>query len=151
MIPMNSTRQGFGPTPWRELMRLGQPLEMAGLFPDRSAAWANPFPAVNVWASEESAAVTSELPGVALDDLDISVVGDTLTVRGARSDAQQEQGQDRTFHRRERDYGNFVRVVQLPFRVETEEVSATLKNGILNITLPRAKADRPRKVQVKTS
>lgn len=76
-------------------------------------------------------------------------MGDTLTIRGSRSPQQLNEGD--TYHRRERMYGRFSRVLQLPFPVETGEVSATLKNGMLNITLPRAYADRPKKVQVRTA
>jgi HSP20 family protein len=82
-----------------------------------------------------------------LNDLEISVVGDTLTLRGVR--APEKLGEGENYHRRERGSGRFTRALQLPFRIEADEVSATLKNGVLNITLPRAQADRPRKIQVK--
>lgn len=107
------------------------------------------FPAVNLWTGETSAVVTAELPGVTLEDLDISVVGDTLTIRGLRN--REQVGDGVTYHRRERGFGRFVRVVQLPFRVEPEEVEATLKNGLLSINMPRAHADRPRKIEIKTA
>lgn len=147
MITFDNPRQGSRSSLWREMMRLQQ--EMDSLSPRGAQLRGAALPALNVWASEESAVVTSELPGVVLDDLDISVVGDTLTIRGSRNPEQLGEGQ--TFHRRERGHGNFVRVLQLPFRVETEEVSATLRNGMLNITLPRAQSDRPRKIQVKNA
>ncbi|MDQ3927619.1 MAG: Hsp20/alpha crystallin family protein, partial [Chloroflexota bacterium] len=98
---------------------------------------------------EDSAIVTAELPGVVLDDLDITVVGDTLTIRGNRN--RDEVGEGVTYHRRERGFGRFLRVVQLPFRVESEQVGASFKNGVLSITLPRALADRPRKIQISNS
>jgi HSP20 family protein len=107
------------------------------------------FPAVNLWTGEESTIVTAELPGVVLDDLDITVVGDTLTIRGSRT--RDEIGEGATYHRRERGFGRFMRVVQLPFRVEADQVEAAFKNGVLSITLPRALADRPKKIQIKTA
>jgi HSP20 family protein len=107
------------------------------------------FPAVNLWASQESATVTAELPGVEQFDIDISVVGDTLTIQGVRK--PDDVGEGSNYHRRERGFGRFVRAMQLPFRVEPDEVSATLRNGTLNITLPRAQSDRPRKVQIKSA
>jgi len=113
--------------------------------PGRSAV----YPAFNLWSNSEGAVITAELPGVVLDDLDISVVGDTLTVKGSRRSEPRQEGE--TYHRRERGLGSFARVVQLPFRVETEDVWATLKNGVLQITLPMAEADRPRKIQVKSA
>jgi HSP20 family protein len=107
-----------------------------------------PFPAFNLWAGEESAVVTGEMPGVSLDDLEISVTGNALNVRGYVP--VQNQGEGSTYHRQERGSGRFNRVLQLPFPVEAGQVDATLKNGVLTITLPRAYADRPRKIQVKT-
>jgi HSP20 family protein len=135
------------PTLWREMSRLQD--EMNRVFSSATNSSPTTFPAVNVWANQESAVVTTELPGVELQDLDISIVGDTLTLRGSRNPEQLGQGD--SYHRRERRSGQFVRVVQLPFRVEPDEVSATLKSGLLNITLPRAHSDRPRKIQVKVS
>lgn len=132
---------------WRDLMSLQD--EMNRLVGRGAGAWSAAYPAVNVWTSEESVVVTAELPGVLMEDLDISVVGDTLTIRGIRTPEQLKEGEN--FHRRERGHGKFVRVVQLPFRVEADEVSATLTSGTLNITLPRANADKPRKIQIKTA
>ena len=131
---------------WREMARLQDEIGRAFT---RGSESATTFPAVNVWASQESAVVTSELPGVEHEDMELSVVGDTLTIRGKRNPEQLQEGN--SYHRRERGWGNFVRTVQLPFRVEPDEVSATFTNGVLNITLPRASADRPRKIQVKTA
>ena len=146
MMVFNSPRQAPGVSLWRDMMRLQD--EMNSLV-SRASRPATAFAAVNVWVSEESAVVTTELPGVELKDIEIVVVGDTLTLRGMRNPVQLNEGD--TFHRRERTNGRFTRVLQLPFRIESDEVSATLRNGLLNITLPRAHADRPRKIQVKTS
>jgi len=144
---LDSRRESPETVMWRDLTRLQD--EMNRVFSRVTDSSPTTFPAVNVWASQESAVVTTELPGVELQDLDISVVGDALTIRGSRRPEQLNEGD--TYHRRERRWGQFVRVVQLPFRVEPDEVSATLKNGLLNITLPRAHADRPRKIQVRVS
>jgi|SRR5687767_8947214 len=132
---------------WREMARLQNEVNRA--FARATDSTTGTFPAVNLWTSEESAVVTSELPGMELQDMELSVVGDTLTIRGKRDPEQLQEGN--SYHRRERGWGNFARMVQLPFRVETEEVSATFRNGLLNITLPRAYADRPKKIQVKTA
>jgi len=144
---LDSRRESPETVMWRDLTRLQD--EMNRVFSRVTDSSPTTFPAVNVWASQESAVVTTELPGVELQDFDISVVGDALTIRGSRRPEQLNEGD--TYHRRERRWGQFVRVVQLPFRVEPDEVSATLKNGLLNITLPRAHADRPRKIQVRVS
>ncbi len=146
MLARNSLRNFPQTSLWRDVARLQE--EMNSLL-SRSLSTPAGFPAVNLWTGEDSAIVTAELPGVVLDDLDITVVGDTLTIRGNRN--RDEVGEGATYHRRERGFGRFIRVVQLPFRVESEQVEATFKNGVLSIILPRAFADRPRKIQVSNS
>ena len=104
---------------------------------------------MNVWTDENNAVVTAELPGVSPEDIDISVENDTLTVRGSRKPEEHEEGT--TFHRRELRFGNFCRSFRLPFDVESEQVEAKFKNGVLNISLPRAEADKPKKIAVKAA
>lgn len=107
------------------------------------------FPAMNVWTNQDGALLTAELPGVNPETIDISVVGDTLTLSGSRTPEQLQEGEQ--YHRRERGYGQFTRTFQLPFAVEAEKVDATFNKGVLQISLPRAEADKPRKIAVKTA
>jgi HSP20 family protein len=104
------------------------------------------YPAMNVWTDEDSAVVTAELPGVVLEDIDISVEDDTLTLRGNR---QPEEVENATYHRRERRYGSFLRTFRLPFRVDAGKVEATFAKGVLSMVLPRAEEDKPKKITVK--
>jgi HSP20 family protein len=106
------------------------------------------YPAVNIWANDEGQIVSAELPGVHPEDLDIDVTGDALSISGERK--PDEVAKDARYHRRERNYGAFSRTVQLPFMVDTNKVEATFKNGVLFITLPRAEADKPRKITVRS-
>lgn len=125
--------------------------EMNRLFsdwPTRSRWGTTPsYPAMNVWTDEDSAILTAELPGIERENIDISVEDDTVTLRGERWPEKEEE--DVTYHRRERRHGSFVRTFRLPFRVEAENVEATFKNGVLNIALPRAPEDKPRKISVR--
>jgi HSP20 family protein len=105
------------------------------------------FPPLNVWISEDAAHVTAELPGVEAEDIEISVVNDTLTLRGSRKPDELKEGE--SLHRRERGFGQFTRTIQLPFKVDSENVQASNKKGILCITLPRTEQDRPRKIAVR--
>jgi HSP20 family protein len=105
------------------------------------------YPAMNVWTNEEAGIVTAELPGVDPKEIDISVQDDTLTLRGNRKPDELEEGA--TYHRRERGTGAFTRTVQLPFRVEGGEVKATFEKGVLDISLPRAEIDRPKRIAIK--
>ncbi|MBM4030771.1 MAG: Hsp20/alpha crystallin family protein [Planctomycetes bacterium] len=107
------------------------------------------FPPVNVWTGRDDAIVTAELPGVDPERLDISVVGDTLTLSGERE--QPESGDGHIVNRLERESGGFTRTIQLPYRVEADKVEATYARGILQIKLPRLEADKPKQIAVKAS
>lgn len=127
----------------RELNRLYEP----GL-PKRVRRSAS-FPAVNIWTNDDNAFVTAEVPGVEPKDIDIALVGGTLTISGSRF---MEDLEDNTrYHRQERNYGKFSRSIQLPFNVNASKVEANFKDGILSITLPKAEEDKPRKISVKTA
>ncbi|MBN2048548.1 MAG: Hsp20/alpha crystallin family protein [Anaerolineaceae bacterium] len=105
------------------------------------------FPAVNVWVDGDHVQLTAELPGVSIDDVELSVVDDTLTLSGSR--AAEEVPENATYHRRERGCGKFSRVIKLPYRIDLKKVDAKLENGVLNIHLDRAEEDKPRKIRVK--
>jgi HSP20 family protein len=107
------------------------------------------YPAINVWTNEDAAVITAELPGVDADDIDISVVNDSLTLSGERKAEGLEEGDQ--YHRRERGYGKFTRSFQLPFNVEADHVEALFENGILHLSLPRAEADKPKKITIKSA
>jgi HSP20 family protein len=102
-------------------------------------------PAVNMWETAEAVHLELEVPGIQAEQLDISVMGSEVTLRVSRQDASPEGV---TYHRRERPVGEFARVVRLPVEVEADRVSAELRNGVLTVTLPKAQAARPRKIQV---
>ena len=104
------------------------------------------FPPVNVWTSADGAIVRTEIPGIDLEKIDISIVNETLTIRGSRTEESGKEGL--SCHRKERDFGHFVRSLQLPFEVDVDRVKARFVEGILEITLPRAEADKPRKIRV---
>lgn len=107
------------------------------------------FPPVNVWTNENGAVVRAELPGVDSANIDISVVNDTLTLKGKRPGEELNEG-DRLL-RRERLRGEFARALSLPFKVDANAVAAKFDNGVLTINLPRAESDKPRKIAIKTA
>jgi HSP20 family protein len=145
----NMLRRRLVPSGWDELTRLQR--EMNRLFDtfDHDFTPSALFPAVNLWLSEEGAVVTAELPGVDVKDLDISVVGETLSISGERK--LEKLSENAVCHRQERGFGKFTRVVDLPFAADSNKVQATLEKGILRILLPRVEQDRPRKISVKTN
>jgi HSP20 family protein len=122
------------------------------------------FPAVNV--REDAAAVTveAELPGLDAGDVDITVAGDELVLKGSRPEtcppppaagdgdgSSGERVAERiTWHRRERGTGAFERRIPLPVAVDAARVEARLVDGVLTVTCPKAAECRPRKVEVRT-
>lgn len=108
----------------------------------RTRAASPPF---NLWTDETDAVLTSELPGMQLEDLDITVSGNQISVGGGRSE---EIAEGQRPVRRERPQGKFQRAFKLPFSVDASKVEATLANGVLHIVLPRAESDKPRKIEV---
>jgi HSP20 family protein len=136
-------------SPWTEMQRLRRDIDR--LFTDTSADIRRPgaagYPAMNVWTNPDGAIVTAELPGINPEDIDISVQNDTLTLTGSRQPNALKE--DEIYHRRERGQGGFTRSFQLPFHVEAGKVEAVFDKGILQVSLPRAEADKPKKITVK--
>ena len=107
------------------------------------------YPPLDLWEDEDNLYVEAELPGLKLDDLEMYVTGDNqLSIKGERKQPELENG---TWHRQERNFGRFSRLMELPGAVDSEQVSAELKNGVLTITLPKKEEARTRRIEVKTS
>ncbi len=107
------------------------------------------FLPLNVWSGEEELLVTAEVPGVDPEKISISVEGDVLSIQAERNEPGIDPRNEKAaVLRREIEAGQFTRTFQLPFRVDSEKVRASLKNGILSVTLPRAAEDRPRRIAV---
>jgi HSP20 family protein len=111
--------------------------------PSTGRPWA---PAVDIVETEDALALKADLPDVNINDIDIRVENNTLTVRGHRKFQKDENVKG--YHRIERSYGEFVRSFALPSTVDTEKVSADYKNGVLTISLPKKEAAKPRQVKV---
>jgi HSP20 family protein len=132
-----------GADPFRELRRLQEEMDrLAGAFTPAAAS----FPAVNLYAGRDGIAISAELPGVAKDELEIHAHRDTLTLRGTRRPAAENE---QAYHRRERRSGAFTRTIQLPFRVDPEQIEARFENGVLQLSLQRPEEDKPRRIEVK--
>ena len=107
------------------------------------------YPPLNVWSSPDGLVVDAEMPGVDPKEVEISVVGDELSLRGKVN--VQEPAVGETILRRERPAGEFQRTMQLPFRANTAAVKATSRNGILRISIPRSEEEKPRKIAIETA
>ena len=129
--------------PWNEFDRLQSQL---GHVFDGFAGSNRTRPPINVWTKEDAVMIRAQLPGFDPESLDISVHGRTLTLGGQRKPHPDADGV--RYHRQERATGDFLRTVALPYDVENEQVSARFENGILEISLPRSQAQRPRRIEI---
>lgn len=132
--------QGRASSPWRALERFQQEIDRMFTTAPRSAFLDTQFPRVNVARSDDGLFLSVELPGFSTEDVEVEVHEDRLTLSGKRTSEGTSETPDL---RRE-----FSRSFELPFRVESEDVKATLRNGVLELTLPRAASDRPRQIPV---
>ncbi len=107
------------------------------------SAWS---PLADVYEIEEGLVISMELPGIIEDDIDISMSGDTLSIRGERK--MDKEVQKESYHRIERAYGSFSRHFNIPPGMETGKVSASFKDGILTISIPRKEASKPKKIKI---
>lgn len=113
-------------------------LELPGM------AWG---PRLDMSETKDSLVVKAELPGLEAKDLDISVSGNTLTIKGEKK--QEKEEKDEHHHMIERSYGAFSRIVELPAPVAADKIKATFKNGVLTIALPKTEEAKRRAVSIK--
>jgi HSP20 family protein len=142
--------------PWRNeslgLSTLRQ--EMERLFEDFTGdggrqgmeRWA---PSMDLSETPEAQVVKAELPGVDPKDVEISVSGDMLTVKGEKKEEKEEKG--KTWHRVERNYGSFVRSVRLPSAVDADRITAEARDGVLTITMPKTEKAKTKRIEVKAA
>ncbi len=132
-------------SPFEELERLQASLERGGV----ALGGANSGPAIDVWSEGDTLRLRALVPGVKPEDLEITVEGDSLTIRGSNAATGPRNG-DRWLLR-ERAGGKFARTLQLPFAVEADAVKARVANGVLEMELPRSAAEKPRRIPVQTT
>jgi HSP20 family protein len=108
-------------------------------------------PAIDMSEDEKVYKISAELPGIDAKDIDVSVSGDTLVLKGEKR--QEKEEKDKNYHFSERTYGSFQRSFQLPSSVDRDKVAADFSKGVLTITLPKtAEAQKPvKKIAVKST
>jgi HSP20 family protein len=120
----------------------GWPFRLA----DGGRAWA---PSVDISETAKRVVVKAEVPGMDAKDIEITITGDILTIRGERK--QEKEEKEENFHRIERSYGTFSRSIRLPAEVETDKVDATYRDGVLKIAMSKTKKASQKKIEVKAS
>jgi HSP20 family protein len=104
--------------------------------------------ALDVHEQGDDYVVSAPIPGVNPDDVDITVRGDMLRIRGERREQHQEGGENKRYLMREQRFGSFERVIQLPSAVKADGAKADFKNGVLTITLPKSEESKERRIPV---
>jgi HSP20 family protein len=144
-------RPRWGITPWRPFRELeewerrfddlfGRPLWR---LPVDERGW---MPAVDVFEKEDRFVVKAELPGMKEDDIDVSVVGDTLSIKGEKKTEAEIKDED--YYRCERSYGSFYRSIPIPSNVDANKIEASFEDGVLEVTLPKSAKVKPKKIAV---
>jgi len=103
-------------------------------------------PLADMYETKDDLFVTFEVPGVREKDVNVSITGDLLTVRGERKWDKEQK--DESYHRLERVYGKFERSVALPVPVQADKVKATYRDGVLEIKLPKADEIKPKEIKI---
>lgn len=136
--------------PWRDLVamqnELNRMFERTFSEPQgatKITAWA---PAVDMFERDGEIVVRAELPGVKPEDVDVTILEDSLRIHGERK--QKEEVKEENFYRMEQRYGSFERVMQLPAKVRADDVKAKFAEGILEITMPKAEEEKPKQIKI---
>ena len=141
--------------PFREVSRLRREMdrlwdEFFGpgrrAFRPLGAEWA---PAVDVSETADQVVIKAEVPGVEAKDIDISLSGDVLTIKGEKKSEREEKKEN--YHLVERSYGSFTRSLRMPAAVEADKIEANYKQGVLTVTCPKKEEAKPKAIEIKAT
>ncbi|MBF0217148.1 MAG: Hsp20/alpha crystallin family protein [Candidatus Omnitrophica bacterium] len=107
------------------------------------SAWS---PAIDVFDSKDNILVKADIPGMKKEDIEVSVHGDTLSIKGEKKEEKEVKEKD--FVKTERFYGSFTRSLRLPSEVDSEKVTATYKDGVLELTLAKREETKPKQIKI---
>lgn len=141
--------------PFREVSRLRREMdrlwdEFFGpsrrAFRPLEAEWA---PLADVSETADKVVVKAEVPGIDANDIDISLSGDVLTIKGEKKSEREEKKEN--YHLVERSYGSFSRTLRLPAAVDADKVEAEYKQGVLTISCPKKEEAKPKAIEIKSA
>ena len=112
----------------------------------RQESW---LPAVDVFDTKDAVVLKAELPGMKVDDIQIEVDDNVLTIKGERTFV--DSVDESRYYRVERRYGAFQRSLALPQGVKADEIRATYEDGVLEVTVPKSEAEKPKRIEVKAA
>ena len=134
--------------PFRELSTMHSEMSrlMNGLFEDNGRTSQNWVPALDVWETDDELVYAFDLPGVPEDKISIELHDDTLTVSAEREKTEEASGE--RFYRFERRFGSFSRAVGLPAGTDESKVSASTKDGVLEVRVAKPEVQKPRRIPI---
>jgi len=106
-------------------------------------AWS---PAIDIYDSNDNVMVKADVPGMKKDEIDVSVQGDTLIIKGEKK--HEKETKEKDYVRTERFYGAFNRALRLPASVDASKVNASYKNGVLELILPKKEESKPKQLKI---
>jgi HSP20 family protein len=104
--------------------------------------------ALDVFESDDDVTVKASIPGIKPEDIDISITGDVLTIKGETTEDKEEKSGN--YHLRERRYGAFQRSISLPTLVSADKATAEFESGVLTLALPKMEEVKPKSIKIKT-
>lgn len=104
------------------------------------------MPATDIYERDGKYVVKAELPGMEEKDVDVSITGDRLTIKGEKKSETEVKEED--YYRCERAYGNFIRSIDLPSDADSDKIEASYDNGVLEVVIPKTEAAEPKKIEI---
>jgi HSP20 family protein len=152
-MTMERWRPRRGTTPWRPFRDLD---ELQRRFEDFWPLWPSLrgfqfetgkwVPAVDMYEQDDKYVVKAELPGMKEEDVDVSISGDRLTIKGEKK--AETEVKEENYYRSERSYGSFFRSIDLPSDADPNKIDASYDDGVLEITIPKTEAIKPKRIEV---
>lgn len=127
----------------REFNQLFDRFWSGQLEPMQISRW---IPAVDISETDDAVVVQAEVPGLDPKDIEVSVEGNVLTIKGEKKESREERGEN--YHRVERQYGTFSRSIQLPSEIAADQVEAVVRNGVLEVRLPKQEGAKPKRIDI---
>lgn len=138
--------------PFRELSNLRREMDKVwedffggGEIVSAEGSW---IPSVDISETKDNLIIKAEVPGIDAKDIDISIAGDMLTIKGEKK--QQVEEKDENYHRLETRYGSFSRMIRLPVAIDADKTTATYEKGVLKLVLPKKEEVKSKQIEIKT-
>lgn len=132
--------------PFQELAAISQRLNRGAASGDTFGSWA---PAVDIFEKQDQLVIRAEVPGIKKDDMDVRIENGVLTLHGERK--QESDVTEGDTHLMERSYGSFTRSFSLPTTVDASKIAASYRDGVLEVTVPKAEIAKSKKVDIKAA